>query len=75
MEIRKVEYTIRLTGSKLFDMVMYNTAKKLCDDFPGLRFEYDEREIRVYGELNEYWYGKYQETMFGNGEAAKTKGE
>ena len=42
MELKKVEYTIQLTGSKLFDIVMYNTAKKLCMDYPGLSFEYNE---------------------------------
>lgn len=65
MELKKVEYTIHLTGSKLFDTVMYNTAKKLCIDYPGLSFEYDENDIRVFGELDEYWYEKYQESMFG----------
>lgn len=68
MEMKKVEYTIQLTGSKLFDMVMYNTAKKLCMDYPGLTFEYGERDIRVYGELDEFWYEKYQEEMFGKPE-------
>ncbi len=65
MELRKVEYTVQLTGSKLFDIVMYNTAKKLCMDYPGLSFDYDEKEIRVFGELDEFWYEKYQEEMFG----------
>ena len=68
MEMKKVEYVIQLTGSKLFDIVMHNTARKLCDDFPGLNFEYDEKEIRVFGELNEYWYEKYEKVMFGKGE-------
>lgn len=68
MEFKKVEYTIQLTGSKLFDTVMYNTAKKLCTDYPGLNFEYNEKNIRVFGELNEYWYAKYQEEMFGEKE-------
>lgn len=65
MELHKVEYTIPLTGSKLFDVVMYNTAKKLCADYPGLSYEYGKESIRVFGELNDYWYEQYQETMFG----------
>lgn len=69
MDMHKVEYTIKLTGSKLFDVVMYNTAKKLCMDYPGLSFEYDETAIRVFGELDEYWYEKYQEEMFGKNKA------
>lgn len=65
MEMHKVEYVINLTGSKLFDVVTYNTAKKLCKEFPGLEMSYDdEKHIRVYGELNDYWYEKYQEKMF-----------
>ena len=68
MEMKKVEYTIPLTGSKLFDIVMYNTAKKLCEDYPGLNLDYSDTSIHVYGELSEYWYEKYQEEMFGKDE-------
>lgn len=64
MEMHKVEYSFHLTGSKLFDMVMYNTAKQLCGEFPGLKFDYDENIIRIYGELNDFWYEKYQKAMF-----------
>ncbi|MCC8076805.1 MAG: hypothetical protein LUC21_02945 [Oscillospiraceae bacterium] len=64
MEMHKIEYEIKLTGSKLFDVVMYNTAKKLCDDFPGLEFEYGEHEIKIFGELDDFWFQKYNETMF-----------
>ena len=64
MEMHKIDYEIKLTGSQLFDVVMYNTAKKLCADFPGLSFEYNENIIRIYGELNDYWYEKYNSAMF-----------
>jgi hypothetical protein len=57
---------MQLTGSKLFDMVMYNTAQKLCGEYPGLSFEYEDRKsIRITGELEDYWYEKYQSEMFG----------
>lgn len=65
MGMNKVEYMLQLTGSQLFDIVMYNTAKKLCSDFPGLKFDYNETNIRIYGELSDFWYEKYQEAMFG----------
>ena len=65
MGMHKVEYTLQLTGSQLFDIVMYNTAKKVCSDFPGLNLDYNKTNIRIYGELNDFWYEKYQETMFG----------
>lgn len=67
MGMNKVEYTLQLTGSQLFDIVMYNTAQKLCSDFPGLKFDYNETSIRIYGELSDFWYEKYQEAMFGKG--------
>ena len=66
MKMNKVEYTFQLTGSQLFDMVMYNTAKQMCVDFPGLKFDYEKTTIRIYGELNDYWYNRYQAVMFGN---------
>lgn len=68
MNMHKVDYVIQLTGSKIFDIVMYNTAKQLCIDFPGLDFDYDDKNIHVYGELDDFWYEKYQEAMFGQGE-------
>jgi len=37
----------------------------LCSDFPGLHFDYNKTGIRIYGELNDFWYEKYQQTMFG----------
>ena len=67
MEMHKVEYTLNLTGSKLFDIVMFNTAKSLCADYPGLQFEYSKTQIRIFGELNDYWFAKYNEAMFENG--------
>lgn len=66
MTMHPIEYEVKLTGSKLFDLVMYNTAKDLCTDFPGLSFEYGEKAIRIYGELNDYWFDKFNETMFKN---------
>ena len=66
MEMHKVEYVLQLTGSQLFDIVMYNTAKQLCSEFPGLTFDYDKTTIRIHGELNDFWYEKYQAAMFGN---------
>lgn len=65
MEMHKVEYVLHLTGSQLFDIVMYNTAKQLCSEFPGLTFDYDKTSITIHGELNDFWYEKYQAAMFG----------
>ena len=65
MGMHKVEYTLQLTGSQLFDIVMYNTAKKVCSDFPGLNLDYNKTNIHIYGELTDFWYEKYQKAMFG----------
>lgn len=65
MSMHKINYSIKLSGSQLFDMVMYNTAKKLCMDCPGLDFDYDITNIYVYGELDDENYARYQEEMFG----------
>lgn len=64
-EKHKIEYVIQLTGSKIFDIVTYNTAKHFCEDFPGLELEYlDKNHIKIFGELNDFWYEKYQRQMF-----------
>ena len=65
MEMHKVEYEIQLTGSKLFDVVTFNTVNKLCGEFPGLEMKYvDDKHICIFGELNDFWYEKYKEKMF-----------
>lgn len=66
MTMHPIDYEVKLTGSKLFDLVMYNTAKKLCTDFPGLDFDYTTTAIKIHGELNDYWYDKFNTTMFKN---------
>ena len=66
MAMHPIEFEVKLTGSKLFDLVMYNTAKKLCTDFPGLDFDYNKTEIKIHGELNDYWYDEFNKTLFKN---------
>jgi hypothetical protein len=69
MATHKVTYNIKLTGSQLFDQVMYNTAKQLCQRYPGLNFDYDIKNIYVYGELEDDAFARYQAEMFEQGEA------
>ena len=40
--MHKIEFTVPLSGSKLFDVMAEVTAKKLCAKFPGLQFEYKQ---------------------------------
>lgn len=60
-----VDFTIPRTGSRLFDLVMINAAKRLCTDLPKLSYEVKEREIRITGELNDEEFVKYEEFMTG----------
>ena len=62
--MHKIEFSVPLSGSKLFDVMAEVTAKKLCAKFPGLQYEYKENEIRIYGELNDYWYGEFNKAVF-----------
>lgn len=54
MEMVAVKYTYKLTGSKLFDVVMYNTAKALCIRYPGLKLNYLDNEILIEGMITPY---------------------
>jgi hypothetical protein len=66
MAMHHVTYHIKLTGSQLFDMVMNNTARQLCEKYPGLNYEYDIKNIIVYGDLDDEAYVRYQKEMFGD---------
>lgn len=64
MAMNKVDYKVYRSGSKLFDIVMVNTAKKLCAVCPGLQYTVDEKEIKIFGELDDENYKKYMDYMF-----------
>lgn len=65
MAMHKVENSFKLTGSKLFDMVLYNEATKLCTKYPGLHFEYTKTEILITGEIEDLLYEQYQAEVLG----------
>jgi hypothetical protein len=62
--MHKVEFSVPLSGSKLFDVMAEVTAKKLCAKFPGLQYEYRDKDIYIHGELNDYWYAEYSKAVF-----------
>lgn len=62
--MHKIEFSVPLSGSKLFDIMAEVTAKKLCAKFPGLQYEYKEKEIHIFGELNDYWYAEFNKAVF-----------
>ena len=63
-QMHAVDFSIPLSGSKLFDLHTEVTAKRLCEKFPGLSHEYGEKRIRIYGELNDYWYEQFNKAVF-----------
>ena len=67
--MNKIDFTVPLSGSQLFDYHSYVTAKNLCDMFP-LSFEYDKdnKKIHIYGELNDVWYDQWCRAVFSIGE-------
>ncbi len=62
--MHKIEFSVPLSGSKLFDVMAEVTAKKLCAKFPGLQYEYRDKEIAIFGELNDYWYAEFNKAVF-----------
>ena len=64
MNMNKVDFSVPLTGSKLFDIWAYNTANKLCAKFIGLQFKMEDHRIHIFGELNDMWYEKFNRAVF-----------
>lgn len=54
MEMVFVKYAYKLTGSKLFDVLMYNTAKDLITRYPGLQLNYVNNEILIEGMITPF---------------------
>lgn len=63
--VNHIELNIPLSGSQLFDINAYVTAKNLCVRFPGIECDYeDKKKIRIYGDLNDYWYEQFNKMVF-----------
>lgn len=65
MAMHTVDYKIPRTGSRLFDLVMVNAAKRLCMDLPKLKYEVQEKVIYISGELNDEEFEQYEKFMTG----------
>jgi len=61
--MHKIDFSVNLTGSFIFDECMYVGALRMCNLFPGLDFTKDENTIHVFGELNDYWWDKYNKAQ------------
>lgn len=57
--MHKIDFTVNLTGSRIFDTYMSVAALRLCNKYPGLDYTKDDNVIRVFGELNDYWFELY----------------
>lgn len=52
------------SGSLLFDLHAEYVARELIAKFPGLEYEISKREIHIFGELNDFWFNKFNEAVF-----------
>ncbi len=65
--LHEIEFRVPLSGSQLFDIHAYATAKNLCSKFPGLNYEATQKEIHIFGSLNDYWYEEWVKSVFNMG--------
>ena len=63
-KMHKIDFTVPLSGSKLFDTLAYATAVRVTSKFPGLDFDYEDKDIRIHGELNDMWFNKWNNAVF-----------
>ena len=63
--MHKIDFSVPLSGSQLFDYHAYATAQNLCGKYP-LSFELDSanKRIHIYGELNDTWYDQWVQEVF-----------
>ena len=62
--MNKIDFKVALSGSSLFDIHTIATAKGLCDKFPPLVYELNDKTVRIYGELNDYWFKEWNKALF-----------
>ena len=65
--LHEIDFRVPLSGSQLFDIHAYATAKNLCAKFPGLNYEASQKEIHISGSLNDYWYEEWVKSVFNMG--------
>ena len=64
--MHKINFSVPLTGSHLFDVNAIVTAKKLCTKFPPLNYDIseDHKSIVIHGELNDWWFEHWNQAVF-----------
>ena len=66
--MNKINFSVPLSHSVLFDTHARVLAQKLCEKFIGLQFEMRENDIHIFGELNDYWEEQFNKAVFHLGE-------
>lgn len=66
--MHKIDFKVPLSGSKLFDIHTMAVAKNLCDKFIGLDYKMEDTCVHIFGELNDYWFDKWNMALFQIGE-------
>ncbi|MBQ1423820.1 MAG: hypothetical protein IIY96_05215 [Lachnospiraceae bacterium] len=62
--LHEVDFKVPLSGSELFDIHTFVTAKNICTKFPGLDYEIKKDHVRIHGSLNDYWYQEWLKYLF-----------
>ena len=62
--MNEIDFHVPLSGSKLFDMNTLVMAKKLCDKFPGLNYNMEEKSVHIFGQLDDYWTDQWNKAVF-----------
>lgn len=62
--MNNVDFTVPKSGSLLFDLHTEYLARQLMAKFPGLNYENLDKEIHIYGELNDYWFEQFNKAVF-----------
>lgn len=71
MKIHKIDYKVLRTGSRLFDNVIIDAAKRICSELPGITCEVTEQEVRIFGALDDEGFAQYENFMFGGEDQTK----
>lgn len=60
----KVVFRLARTGSAIFDTVLQATAEQICTEISGLKYQNQNDNIVISGDLDQENYEKYQAMMY-----------
>lgn len=65
MNTKHVDFKTKRTGSNMYDLIMVNATKRICNDIPDLNCSITDEEIRIFGDLSESDYAQYRKFISG----------